>query len=201
MFSMTGKGIIGLVGVPLLLLIIGGGVILWVVVPEIYIGQIWVGVGVLLALVFGGLLRKSNETKRIAREGIPGTGRVLEMTETGTHVNKRPLIKVRLQVEAPGIAPFEVSRRLVVPYTSLTALSSGTIPVIVDRKDHSKVVVDYARISGSGAASSMGRDPAGVAPGGTTTEARLATLDELRDKDLISAEEYEAKRDEILDSI
>lgn len=188
--------------VPLLLMFLGGGVALWIAMPEIYLGQIWVGVGVLLALVFGAILAKGRQAERIAREGIPGVGRVLEMTETGTHVNNRPLVKVRLMIEAPGIAPFEVTRRIVVPYTSLAALSSGTIPVALDRKDHSKVVVDHAKISAGGRVADASKgDFARGSAGGSAAEARLAALDELREKDMISAEEYRSKRAEILDSI
>lgn len=199
---MSGKGVIWLVAVPLLLTFIGGGIAFWIAMPELYLGQIWVAVGVFLVVVFGWLLRRTRERERITKEGIPGVGRVLEMTETGTHVNNRPLIKVRLQVEAPGIAPFEVTSRVVVPYTSLAAFSSGTIPVVLDRKDHSKVVVDHSKISSlDAAAASKGSGFADASQDGGSAEDRLVSLEKLRRQGLINDAEYEAKRGQILDSI
>lgn len=201
MRRVTGKGVAWLVAVPLLLMFLGGGIAFWIAMPEIYLGQIWFGVGVLLALIFGGIMLKGREAARIAREGIPGVGRVLELTETNMQVNNRPVVKVRLQIEAPGVVPFEVSRRLVVPFTGMAAFSSGTIPVVLDRKDHSKVVVDLAGVSAPRRAdTSMPRD-IGVSQHANAAEARLAALEELRDKDMISTEEYRTKRSEILDSI
>ena len=145
---MTGKGVSWVVAVPLLLMFLVGGAGFWIAMPEIYLGQIWVAVGVLLALYYGRTVWASKEATRIAREGIPGIGRVLSLKETGMQVDNRPLVKVRLKVEAPGIEPFEFTRRLVVPYSSMTSLSAGVVPVVLDRQDHSKVIIDFAGVSG-----------------------------------------------------
>ena len=46
------------VGIPLLLFFFVGGIVFWFTIPDIYIGQIWVGVSLLLAVIFGVLYAK-----------------------------------------------------------------------------------------------------------------------------------------------
>lgn len=181
-----------------------GGAALWIALPLALIGQIWVGVGVLLALYFARVVVKARAAERIARDGIRGTARVLELTETGMQVNQRPLVKLRMRVEAPGIAPFEVKRRLVVPNVALGALHAGVLPVAIDRDDHSKVVIDWSGARPAAATAPIGALQAVAAastPGAAPTagaEARLEELDRLRDRGLITDAEYDSKRNDII---
>lgn len=203
---MTGTRVSWVVAVPLLGLFLVGGIIFWVTMPEIYMGQIWVLIGLGLLAYYTRATLKTHEAERIASDGIPGTGRILEMTDTGTQVNNRPLIKLKLRIEAPGIDPFEIKKRLVMPHTSLGTLRAGSLPVVLDRKNHKKVIIDLAGTSSPNRAATP-TGPSGfpgTIPGLTglaDPEQRLEKLRRLRDQSLIDEAEYETKRRQILDSL
>ena len=143
------------VAVPLLLFFLIGGIGFWVTIPDIYIGQIWVGVSLLLALVFGLLFVKQRGEQRVMAEGIQGTAQILEMSQTGVQVNEQPQVEMHLRIEAAGIAPYELRKKFIVPLIALGSLSAGRLSVAIDREDHENVVINWGQ---AGAA----------APGATT---------------------------------
>ena len=121
--------------------------------PEIGIGPIWVVVALLVGGLFVFLGRRSAANERLKREGIPGTAQVLEVEQTGTYVNRQPQVKLRLRVEARGMAPYEVEKRVTVPMIAMGTLSSGRpLNVAVDPNDRDRIAIDWG---GSGAAPAM----------------------------------------------
>lgn len=143
---------------------LAGGIAFWITIPEIFIGQIWVGVAVLLMVLYTFMTRRADRVARLRATGIPGTAQILELTQTGTYVNNQPMVKLRLRVEAPGVATFEDERREIVPLVSLGMLSSGgTLPVYIEPADHSRYVIDWgAGLGGAGA----GTPPATISVAG-----------------------------------
>lgn len=63
------------------------------------------------------------------------------------------------------------------------------------------LTVTYERTASKGAALPASAQPKGIANAGSNVEARLATLERLRSKGAMSAEEYAARRNKILDDI
>ena len=150
------------VGWFLVVLFLGGGIAFWITIPEIGIGQIWVGVSLLLVVIYTVVGRRAKAAQRLRQEGIPGRATILEMTQTGTYVNEQPLVKFRLRVEGTGVQAYEVEKRVVVPLIALGTLTSGRpLTVYIDREDHSKFTIDW---SGGLAASAMTVAPEGGTP-------------------------------------
>ena len=108
------------IGIPIALFFLIGGIAFWIVIPDVLIGQIWVGVSLLLLLIFGALARAGAKAARIRLEGIQGTATLLGMEKTGVYVNEQPQVRLRLRVEAPGLEPYEVEKREVVPMIALS---------------------------------------------------------------------------------
>jgi hypothetical protein len=119
-------------------------------VPWIGIGQIWVVVAVLLIALFVYLGRRSQANQELMRDGIHGTAQVLGAEQTGMYVNNQPQVKLRLRVQAPGVEPYELDKRVTVPLIALGTLSSGRpLAVAIDPGNREKIAIDWG---GSGAA-------------------------------------------------
>jgi hypothetical protein len=133
------------VALPILLFFLVGGIVFWIAIPDIYIGQIWVGVSLLLGLIFGGLYVKQRGERRVMAEGIQGTAQILGITQTGMYVNNQPQVELHMRVEGPGIAPYEVHKRFIVPLIAMGSLSGGRLNVAIDREDHQNVVINWSQ--------------------------------------------------------
>lgn len=132
----TGWGIVALFLV--------GGIIFWITIPDIYIGQIWVGVSVLLIGIYTFANKRANRALEITQTGVRGQAQILEMTQLGTRVNGQPRVKFRLLVSAPGTAPFEDERTEIVPEIALGALTNGTpLSIYMKPEVPSDYVIDW----------------------------------------------------------
>jgi hypothetical protein len=168
------------VGWFLVALFLVGGAIFTVVMPDIWIGQIWMAVALGLAAYYVVMIRRATRAERLKREGIPGEGRILEMTQTGTYVNQQPRVRLKLRIEAPGVPAFEAEDTYTVPLIALGALTGGrALRVYLDRADPARFTIDWF---GEG-----GRAPALASFGGAAPidlnanpAAREAVLETLR---------------------
>jgi hypothetical protein len=133
-----------------LLFFLLAGVAFWIAIPDIYIGQIWVGVSLLLALIFGLLFAKQRGEQKVMTEGIQGTAQILGMTQTGVQVNEQPQVELHMRVEAPGLKPYELRKKFVVPLIALGQLSGGRLTVAIDREDQENVVVNWGQALAGG---------------------------------------------------
>ena len=145
------------VGLPILLFFFVGGIVFWITIPDIYIGQIWVGVSLLLGLIFGGLYFKQRGEQRVMAEGIQGTAQILGMTQTGVQVNEQPQVELHMRIEASGIAPYELKKKFIVPLIALGQLSGGRLNVAIDREDQENVVINWGQVPLVRAATPAGR--------------------------------------------
>lgn len=176
-----------------------GGIVFTVLAPGLLIGEIWIGVALILGLVFGALARGQVAKDRIQRDGVRGTASILGAEQTGVYVNEQPQMRLKLRVEAPGISPFETEKRMVVPFIALGQLGSGRPQTVyVDREDHDKLVIDW-----SAAPVANGATPAPAPPPKEeeTTLDRLQELMELKNRQLISDDEFAAQKARILNNI
>ena len=48
-----------------------GGIFFWLTIPEIFIGQIWVGVAALLAILYVVMTVRANKANKLALTGVP----------------------------------------------------------------------------------------------------------------------------------
>jgi hypothetical protein len=121
-----------------------GGVYFTIADPGIYIGQIWIAVSLVLAGVYLLMTRRAERADRLRREGLPGLATILGAEQTGAYLNNQPRVKLRLRVEAEGIAPFEVEKTVTVPMIALGRLSVGSpLRVYLDRENREGFMIDW----------------------------------------------------------
>jgi hypothetical protein len=159
-----------------------GGVVLAVWIPEVWIGQAWIAVAIAMAAYYLLMNRRADRADRLKREGIPGRARIVEMTQTGMYVNSQPRVRLKLLIQAPGVAEFEAEDTYTVPLIALGALTSGgTLPVYLDRVEPSRFTIDWFGGGGSGVPQALLSASAGPPLDlNASPQARDAVLDVLR---------------------
>lgn len=65
------------------------------------------------------------EKNAIKKKGTPAKATVLRVSETGTTVNDKPLLRIELEVQPPYDSRFTATVEYVVPYTYLAQLQAG----------------------------------------------------------------------------
>ena len=142
----------------------------WVAVPWIGIGQIWTAVAVLLIVLFVFLGRRSQKNQELLRDGIHGSAQVLEAEQTGTYINHQPQVRLRLRIQAPGVEPYELTKRVTVPMIAVGTLGSGRpLSVAIDPGDRDRIAIDW------------GGSPGGDVDLRSNPEARAAVLETLKE--------------------
>ena len=103
---------------------------------------------VVLIFIFrmmGGLRQQMATSQAILLNGVPGTARVLQLTDTGTTVNDNPMAKVLLEVQMQNQTPYQAQVQMLVPRLKLAQIQPGmSVMVKVDPVDPSKVAVALA---------------------------------------------------------
>ena len=74
-------------GFPLVLFFLIGGIVFWITIPDIFIGQIWVAVAVFVGGVFVFVGRRGAAQAKLKQTGIPGQAQILEIEQTGVYIN------------------------------------------------------------------------------------------------------------------
>ena len=98
------------------------------------------------ALLIAGIVvaARARGKKKIATEGLAGTGTVVSANPTGVTINDAPVLSFEMDVEAPGLAPFRTRVRGTMPFMGFGQITVGTkLPVKIDREDNSKVIIDW----------------------------------------------------------
>ncbi|HEX3240099.1 MAG TPA: hypothetical protein VHR18_08205 [Solirubrobacterales bacterium] len=90
--------------------------------------------GAIFVLVAAGLgwyarhaARKAAHNDWIFRNGIKGTATILDVGNSHTTVNEMPLMKLKLDVDIPGVGRTEFTRREVMPVFSANQMREGLV--------------------------------------------------------------------------
>ncbi|GAA4818175.1 SHOCT domain-containing protein [Nocardioides caeni] len=135
--------------------------------------------------------RQRRTAHRLRTSGRRGHAEIISLDPTNVTINDQPLMSLRLRIHGDDMTPFEVEDKMVIPTYRLPFLA-GEVPVLVDPGTHEwEFDWDSARLRGASPAAAVEESPA----------ERLAELDDLLGKDLISRDEYDATRARILDEI
>jgi hypothetical protein len=120
---------------------------------------------------------------REVKDGIEAQAKVLKVWDTRVSINDNPQVGLLLEITPPGGSPFEVEVKTIVSRLNAGLVQPGiTADVRYDpRKPKRMRVLDLHTGNADSSAAS-----------------RLEELNAMREKDLITAEEYEQKRSEIL---
>ncbi len=166
------------------------------------------GIGItVLDLVIGviigrGRYRSAQKLYRLRSKGRPARAQVLSFDPTNVRINDQPLLKLRLRIHGDDLTPFEVESRTVVSDFRMPLLYTGDLPVLVD-PESKEWELDWDA-AGPTIPVMPGVPSAAVlppAPAEKTPAERLAELDDLLERDLISRDEYDATRARILGAI
>ncbi|MGE0068034.1 MAG: hypothetical protein AB7T48_11860 [Solirubrobacterales bacterium] len=98
-------------------------------------GAIFVLVAAGLGLYARHAARKAAHNDWIFRTGIKGTATILDVGNSHTTVNEMPLMKLKLDVDIPGVGRTEFTRREVMPVFSANQMREGLVlPVYANPK-------------------------------------------------------------------
>ena len=85
-----------------------------------WVGLLITAADVLIALALANFGAKSAaKTQALEQSGVLALAQITGMRETGTRINDQPLVKLQLQIEGPGIAPFATQDRVIASVTRL----------------------------------------------------------------------------------
>ena len=121
------------------------------------------------------------------KNGITAEAEVLDVRDTGTTINDDPLVALQLEVRPSMAAAFQVEYKTLVSRLEVSQYRPGCKAVVMyDPANPKRMVLKSIDLSVAHA---------------VDTEDRLAALNQLREKGLITAEEYQRKREEIIKAL
>ena len=140
-------------GWAIILFFIAVGMVLWITIPDAeLLGQGFVAVAVLLAIVYAFMMRRAQVVQEMISGGVRGTAQIIEATQTGTYVNNQPRVKLKLRIEAPGVPPFEDTRTDTIPMISMGLLTStAPLAVYLDPAKPKNYVIDWGNVGAASA--------------------------------------------------
>jgi len=124
--------------------------------------------------------------QREIKDGVSGEATLLKFADSGTTINDNPLVNLLLEIQLPGQPSLKVETKTVVNRLSAPNLREGMIAEITYSAKNPKrfVVNSFKAID----------QP-------TSTGERIVQLDELKSRGLVTEDEYQQKRDEILKAL
>lgn len=164
--------------------------------PGALLAFLAVGVGALYAFsTLRGFFRVMWKEANILKHGVPAEATVLQMKDTGWRINKRPLFETLLEVRQPDRPPYQVKvmKRLVSMQGAWMLDVGMRLDVKVDPKDPQSVAIVGAAVPPAAFQSVS----AGLPSAGDPVKA-MSDLQKLRDAGLITQNEYDEKRAQIL---
>lgn len=110
---------------------------------------ILVSTGAIFVLVAAGLAWYARHARAMAahqdwifQNGIKGSATIVEVGNSHTTVNEMPLMKLKLDLDVPGVGRSEVSRREVMPVFTANRMDVGlTLPAYANPEDPAEFVL------------------------------------------------------------
>ncbi|MUL49528.1 SHOCT domain-containing protein [Mycobacterium sp. CBMA293] len=110
-----------------------------------YVGILITAADVLVALWLANFGAKQQvKQQALEANGVLALARVTGLTETGTRINERPLVKLDLHIEGPGIAPFDAQDRVLASIPRMPLITARYLAVLVDPTTN-KFQIDWQR--------------------------------------------------------
>jgi hypothetical protein len=105
-------------------------------------GAIFVLVAAGLGLYARHAKAKAAHQDWIFQNGIKGSATILEVGNSHTTVNEMPLMKLKLELDIPGVGRSEVSRRELMPVFIANRMGAGlTLPAYANPKDLAEFIL------------------------------------------------------------
>jgi hypothetical protein len=114
----------------------------WVELPILARYSLVIG-GILAAsaviLLIGAPIVSGIHNLTILKQGLPAQAVILKITDTGTTINKDPLVRLLLEVQPPGEPAFKAETERLIPRLQIPLIQPGTV-VEVKYDPHNKTV-------------------------------------------------------------
>lgn len=131
------------------------------------------------------------------KNGVMTQAKVLEVRDTGVTVNDNPQVGMKLELRTQEGIRLEVEAKTIVSRLSVANVQPGIMAnIIYDPLKPQRLVVESFEAREQAGPSDEGSEDRSA----SATE-RMLELNDLRARNLISEEEYQAKRSEILNNI
>lgn len=99
----------------------------------LWLGLLITAADISIALALNGYAsRSAAKARALEQSGVLALARITGMSETGTLINNRPLVKLQLHIEGPGVAPFVTEDRVIASIVRLPNITSRQLVVLVD---------------------------------------------------------------------
>jgi hypothetical protein len=104
---------------------------------------------VIFIAIFGGvfwtvLFKPMMITRRLEKNGVPATAKILKVSDTGVTVNNSPQVKLLLEVSSPLGGAYMIETKQIISRLQTALFQPGAVlPVIVDPNDKNLITIDY----------------------------------------------------------
>lgn len=110
-----------------------------------YVGLLVTAADVLIALALTNFGAKSAAmTAALEQNGVLALAQITGITETGTRINDRPLVKLQLHISGSGFTPFDSEDRVIASVARLGNITARKLVVLVDPATQ-KYQIDWER--------------------------------------------------------
>ncbi len=98
-----------------------------------WVGLLITAADVLIALALANYGAKSDaKTQMLEVSGVLALAQITGITETGTRINDKPLVKVNMHVEGAGLTPFDTQDSVIASVTRLPMITGRKLVLLVD---------------------------------------------------------------------
>ena len=98
-----------------------------------WVGLLITAVDVLVALALTNYgARAAAKSVFLEQNGVLALAQIVGITETGTRVNNKPLVKLQLRIQGPGLVPFESEDRVLASMSRMPMLTGRRLVVLVE---------------------------------------------------------------------
>ena len=164
------------------------------------LAPIFLSLGLLPLRAFSGFSgRRQQVAMQLASTGKRCPGVVVSVDDTGVTVNDNPNVQMTVRAEPPGEAPFTIVKSAVVSRVKIPRAGDRCVVFYDPSNPQGVNGITFDEVPGFA--------PVGAAPPTAGAEEehdpldRIAKLGELRDRGLISPEEFEAQKKRLLDEV
>jgi len=122
----------------------------WTGAEPILKWMFWAGlfitaVDVLVALWLANFgVRGEAKQQALESTGVLALARVTGLTETGVQINDRPLVKIGLHIEGPGLTPFDAEDKVIASIPRMPLITARHLAVLVDPTTN-EFQIDWSR--------------------------------------------------------
>ncbi len=98
---------------------------------------------IIIVVVMKNLAKKKEEHDKVLKTGKRATATVLSLSETGTYINNRPMVSIRLHVQPQDRPPFEAKAEQLLSQLEIPRVQPGMkVAVSIDPTYPDRVVID-----------------------------------------------------------